>query len=117
MAKAPGYVRDFLKGVPAVWDDTKFLDGFPGKWVVLARQGEGRWYVAGINGETTAKTLTLDLGELSVRGSGTLITDGEGGNLSFRQEKVHLAADGKLKVTLQPQGGFVMVLEQKGGRR
>jgi hypothetical protein len=117
MAKAPGCVRDFLKGVPAVWDDTKFLDGFPGKWVVLARQGEGRWYVAGINGETTTKTLTLDLGELSVRGSGTLITDGEGGNLSFRQEKVHLAADGKLKVTLQPQGGFVMVLEQKGERR
>jgi len=111
MAKAPGYVRDFLKGVPAVWDDTKFLDGFPGKWVVLARRGEGRWYVAGINGEATAKTLTLDLGELPVGGSGTLITDGDGGNLSFRQEKVRLAADGKLKVTLQPQGGFVLVLK------
>jgi hypothetical protein len=117
MAKAPGYVRDFLKGVPAVWDDTKFLDGFPGKWVVLARRGEGRWYVVGINGEATAKTLTLDLGELPVGGSGTLITDGEGGNLSFQQEKIHLAANGKLKVTLQPQGGFVMFLEQKGGRR
>jgi len=117
MAKAPGYVRDFLKGVPAVWDDTKFLDGFPGKWVVLARRGEGRWYVAGINGEATGKTLTLDLGELPVRGSGMLITDGDGGNLSFRQEKVRLAADGKLKVQLQPRGGFVLVLEQKGGHR
>ncbi|MGA2281045.1 MAG: glycoside hydrolase family 97 catalytic domain-containing protein [Verrucomicrobiota bacterium] len=111
MAKAPDYVRDFLKGVPDVWDDTKFLDGFPGKWVVLARRGEGRWYVAGINGEATPKTLTLDLGELPVRSSGTLITDGDGGNLSFRQEKVRLAADGKLKVTLQPQGGFVLVLK------
>jgi hypothetical protein len=111
MAKAPDYVRDFLKGVPAVWDDTKFLDGFPGKWVVLARRGEGCWYVAGINGEATGKTLALDLGELSVRDSGTLITDGEGGNLSFQQEKVRLTSDGKLKVTLQPRGGFVMVLK------
>jgi alpha-glucosidase len=111
MAKAPGYVRDFLKDVPAMWDDTKFLDGFPGKFVVLARQGEGRWYVAGINGEATGKTFTLDLGELPIRGSGTLITDGKDGNLSFRQEKVRLASDRKLKVTLQPRGGFVMVLE------
>jgi len=117
MAKAPDYVRDFLKGVPAVWDDTKFLDGYPGKWVVLARRGEGRWYVAGINGEATGKTLTLDLGQLSVRGSGTLITDGEGGNLSFRQEEVHLAADGKLKVSLQPRGGFVLVFKQQDGPR
>lgn len=42
IAKAPPYVRGFLKGVPNVWDDTKFLDGYPGKFVVLARRGEGR---------------------------------------------------------------------------
>ena len=94
-----------------MWDDTKFLDGFPGKWVALARRGDGRWYVAGINGETTAKTLTLDLSELRARGSGTLITDGDGGNLSFRQEKVRLAAGRELEVTLHPRGGFVLVIK------
>ena len=111
MANAPVYVRDFLKGVPSVWDDTKFLDGYPGKFAVLARKGEGRWYLAGINGETTARTLTLDLRELRARGHGTLITDGDGGNLSFRQEPVHLGRDRKLEVALQPHGGFVAVLE------
>ena len=111
MAKAPGYVRDFLKHVPAIWDDTKFLDGYPGKFVVLARQGGGHWYVAGINSEATAKTLTLNLSELSVRGAGTLIADGEGGNLSFRQETVHPSSDQTLKVTLPSQGGFVLVIE------
>ena len=88
MAKAPVYVRDFLKSVPGVWDDTKFLDGYPGKFAVLARRGEGRWYVAGINGETTRRKLRLDLSELNVRGSAKLITDGDGGNLSFRQETI-----------------------------
>ena len=111
MAKAPAYVRDFLKRVPSVWDETKFLDGYPGKFVVLARRGEGRWYVAGINGEATVRTLTLDLSELPVRGSGTLITDG-GGNLSFCQEAIRLTPGRKLEVTLQTRGGFVLVLNQ-----
>jgi hypothetical protein len=51
------------------------------------------------------------LGELSVRSAGTLIADGDGGNLSFRQETVHPASDRTLKVTLPPQGGFVLVFE------
>lgn len=111
MAKAPVYVREFLKGVPSVWDDTKFLDGYPGRFAVLARRSAGRWYVAGINGETAGKKLTLDLRELRVRGSGTLIADGDGGNLSFRREVIRLGPGKKLEVTLPPRGGFVMTLE------
>jgi len=111
MAKAPEYVREFLRRVPSVWDDTKFIDGYPGRFVVLARRGERRWYVAGINGEKTALQLTLNLSTLDVRGPGRLITDGEEGNLSFRHEPVRLSADKTVEVTLKPQGGFVMVFE------
>ena len=111
MAKVPDYVRDFLRGVPSVWDDTKFLEGYPGKFVVLARKGQGRWYVAGINGETTEKKLVLNLSQLSSHGTGTLITDGDGGNLSFRKENVRLSPDQTVEITLQPRGGFVAVLE------
>jgi hypothetical protein len=112
MAKAPDYVREFLKGVPEVWDDVRLIDGFPGKFVVLARKGDGHWFVAGINGEPEKKELTLDLSRLGGAGTqGTLITDGEGGNLSFRKETVRLGADKKIKVTLQPNGGFVLLTE------
>jgi len=110
MAKAPDYVIKFIKNIPEVWDDTKFVDGYPGEYVVLARKGDGRWYLAGINGENTEKKLTLDLSQLRVR-SGTLIADGTGGNLFFRQETIHLASDKKLAVTLPPHGGFVMVFK------
>ena len=110
MAKAPDYVREFIKGIPNVWDDTKFIAGEPGKFVVLARKGGGGWYLAGINGETTAKKLTLDLSSLRAR-SGTLITDGNGGNLSFREETIRLPSDRKLEVILPPRGGLVMVLK------
>jgi hypothetical protein len=109
MAKAPDYVREFLRNVPSVWDDVRFLDGFPGKFVVIARKGNGRWYVAGINGEATEKKLTLDLAELRVRGEGTFITDGAGGNLSFKQNAVRAGKDKKLSVNVVPRGGFVIV--------
>jgi len=112
MAKAPDYVRDFLRHLPAGWDDIRFLDGFPGRYVVLARQGGGRWYVAGINAEETPRTLSLDLGDLAPRGTGTLITDGAGGNLSFARSTVTLAAGSRLELTLPPRGGFVLVLQQ-----
>lgn len=111
MGKAPDYVRDFLKRVPSVWDDTRFLDGHPGRFAVLARRGSGRWYVAGINGEAAAKSLTLDLRGLRPRGPATLITDGGGGNLSFRRETVSAGPDMRLEVTMAPRGGFVMVFD------
>jgi hypothetical protein len=111
MAKAPPDVREFMQQVPSVWDDTKFLDGYPGKFAVMARRGDGRWYVAGINGEDTPRSLALDLKELGGAAAGTLITDGEGGNLSFRTERVELGPDQKLDVTLGQRGGFVLVLE------
>ena len=111
MRKAPPYVRDFLKGVPSVWDDTKFLDGYPGQFAVFARRGEGRWYVAGINGESKGRKLTLDLSELQVGRAGTLIADGDGGNLSFRAETIQLSASRKLELIVPSKGGFVLVLK------
>ncbi|CAN5493408.1 glycoside hydrolase family 97 protein [soil metagenome] len=108
MAKMPAYVKDFMRQVPSVWDDTKFIDGYPGKFVVIARKGDGRWFIAGINGEPVAKTVTLDLRELPAATSGRLITDGESG--SFTEETVTLTPDRKLIVTLKPNGGFVLVL-------
>lgn len=110
MAKMPDYVKDFMKHVPSIWDETKFIDGYPGKWVVLARKGEHHWYIAGINGEAVEKKLTLDLSALHLNGNAILITDGSGDDL-FARRPVSLSADIKLEVTMKANGGFVMVSE------
>ncbi|MET0497278.1 MAG: glycoside hydrolase family 97 catalytic domain-containing protein [Steroidobacteraceae bacterium] len=111
MAKAPPYVRDFMKRVPSIWDDVKFIDGEPGKFVVIARKAGRRWYIAGINGEPVARKLNLSLKELGATRTGTLITDGGGGNLSFRQDTVAPSPAGMLAVDMQPRGGFVIELQ------
>ena len=106
MAKIPEFAKTFLKQVPSIWEDSQFIDGYPGKLVVIARKGDGRWYVAGINGENTVKELSLDLSELGITGSGTLITDGINGLI----EKTVPLGEHPVKITLQPNGGFVLSL-------
>ena len=103
--------REFLPSVPSVWDDVRFLDGYPGNYVVIARQGDGKWYVAGINAQNTSANLRVSLAGLMPRGSATVITDGDGGNLSFRKQAVKLAADGKLDLTVKARGGFVILAD------
>jgi hypothetical protein len=109
MAMMPEYVQDFMRRVPSVWEDTKFLDGFPGQSVALARRGNGRWFVAGINGEGAPRDLTLDLSRLEgAKGAGRLITDGGEGGFAERAISI---ADRTLKLKLPANGGFVLELE------
>ncbi len=108
MAKMPDYVKDFMKKVPSIWDDSRFLAGYPGRYVVMARQKAGKWFVAGINGEDAGRALTLDLAELRAA-KGKLITDGDGE--LFRKQEVEFQPGEKYELTLKPNGGFVLTLQ------
>lgn len=103
---APTICLDFMKSVPTLWDDTVLIDGYPGKYVVLARKSDGKWYVAGINAGKEAKELILDLGFLG-EGAASFIHDGENG--SVVKEDLKLAKTGKFKVSIPSEGGFVIV--------
>jgi len=52
-----------MKEVPTTWDEVKFIDGYPGKYVIIARRCGNKWYVAGINAENEPlkKTITLPM--------------------------------------------------------
>ena len=108
MAKAPVYVQDFMKTVPVSWDDVKFIDGYPGQYVVLARRAGKKWYVAGINAEGQPRKVTVDLSALGVKGPGRLITDG-GDPLGFKSETFPLERGATRGVIeMRPKGGFVL---------
>ena len=106
MSHVPGYVKEMLKTLPGNWDDVRFIDGFPGKRVVIARRSGTRWFVAGINGEKEDKELTLDLS--FINSTGKMITDGTQ-DLSFVQSGVIPSRNTTVKV--KAAGGFVIVFE------
>src|SRR5690606_25084203 len=87
MAQVPEGVRALLRELPDSWDDVRYLQGFPGKDVAIARKSGARWYVAGINGEAEDKTLTFDLSAFEGMGKAMLITDGETPG-TFKQEAI-----------------------------
>lgn len=107
MAKVPDYVKEFLRRIPSQWDETRFVDGYPGKLVVLARRSKDTWYVAGINGENVEKNLSLDLPFLGNLNSGRLISDGAD-NRSFVLQTIDFAQGKPLDVRLVGNGGFVL---------
>lgn len=110
----PQHQIDFLKQLPTTWDETKFIDGYPTKYAVVARKSGGTWYVGGINGTNEAKQLTLNLPMLAGKTvqyyldkkakKGQMWPDSE-----LRTLKVD--RNGNAKVKIQPMGGIVLVGE------
>jgi alpha-glucosidase len=107
----PEEARDFLKTVPAAWEETRLLEGEPGKLAVLARRVGRVWYIAGINGEATDKRVTIPMDFV---GNGTydmlLLADGRTDStfLITRRQRNGLDAQA---VELRPYGGFSMRLQ------
>ena len=106
----PQEVQDFFSHLPAVWDETRFISGYPGESVVLARRSGDTWYIAGINGTDEPKALPL----LSRRGQGwsdqphiTAFLDA--GDRAWKiLPKVSELPE---KVVCRPRGGFVYIVK------
>jgi hypothetical protein len=102
MAKMPQYVIDYLKDIPTNWDDSKFIEGYPGKYIIMARKKDNVWHIVGVNGENTEKEIEIDLSFVTNK-TGFIIEENENG---FKKEMVTKGK--KLKVKMKPYGGFTI---------
>lgn len=108
----PDFEKDFLKAIPVTWDETRFVDGYPTKYAVVARRHADKWMVGGINGTDAPMTLTLSLPMLagqtvdyyvdSKLQKGQRWPDAE-------RRSLKVGKNGSAKVTLQAKGGIVLV--------
>jgi hypothetical protein len=99
----PAKAMDFLKTIPAAWDETKLLKAFPGEVFAIARRKGENWYIAGINGKPDIQEITLDLPvELA---AATLICDG---NTPVDLEIREIKNVKSITVKMKPNGGFVL---------
>jgi alpha-glucosidase len=110
MAKVPEYIRQLMRAIPVSWDETKFIDGFPGQFVVIARRTGNTWYVTGISAEKKIKELNLQLPFISQK-NGILTTEGDSLR-SFSQNMITLDDNNALKLQIKPYGGFVLKIDE-----
>jgi hypothetical protein len=101
----PDYALNFLREAPAAWDETRFVDGYPGEYIVLARRRGEIWYIAGSHAGAQSRTLTLDLPWLAGR-EVTIIKDEADRTAGFATATVD--RKGRLRVTMQSLGGVVI---------
>lgn len=105
MSKVDERVKEVLRTLPDAWEEVKFVGGYPGKYVVIARRAASKWYIAGINAQATAQKVQIDPAAFG-KTKGRLITEG-GDAFSFNIENINTAKALEIKAS----GGFLMVLE------
>lgn len=108
MKAVPEYVRTMMREIPVVWDETRFVDGYPGKYVVIARRSGDTWYIAGINGEDSVRNVHLELPFIN-KSQGFIITDGDT-DRSFERNNLNLDENNNLDIAMKPRGGFLIRL-------
>ena len=105
MSDQKDFVQEYMRTLPNAWDDVKFIDGYPGKYVVLARKKGNMWYIAGINGENNPRKITLNIPFISNTTKGFIITDSsDAKNFIKRDIDFSIPVD----ITMHPYGGFII---------
>ena len=104
----PQAVQDFLGRLPAAWDETRYVSGYPGQSSVLARRSGSRWFVAGINGTDESQTLKCDLSFIGANRKATLFADSGNADAPWQISTISTPPS---SVACQPRGGFVIVVE------
>lgn len=103
---APQVAIDFIKEVPTAWDDIKFIEGYPGQYVVLARKNGDLWYVAGISNLEKAIELELDLTMFKKGSIISMINDNKKGEPI--KSELTIKNPEKVKIKLNPLSGFIL---------
>ena len=106
----PREVQDFLSNLPAAWDDTRFIDGYPGDYAVIARKANSKWYIAGINGTDSPKDININVKEL-IKGKvkAQLFFDTQDSSSLWSINNTSVVPN---KISCLPRGGFVIVISK-----
>ena len=100
---------DFVKQCPTLWDDIKFIDGYPGKYLIIARRSGSKWYVAAINAQNEPLKRTLDL---SFLGSDITVY-ADDANLNGSMKQLKLSKKNTLQITVPHDGATIIVGNSK----
>lgn len=107
LTDAPRACIDFLKDIPVTWDETRFVDGYPGRYAVLARRHGRQWYVTAVNGTDRPLDLRVSLPMLAGKAATRYADRAD----SVAKERIRLKDSGTYTLRLQPRGGEVLVQE------
>jgi alpha-glucosidase len=107
---------DFLKIVPTVWDDIKFLGVSPSEYVAIAKQSDSNWFIGVLN-NSTEREISLNTDFLT-DGKYTIeiwedAKDANKNPKNIKRSTQTIEAGKPLKVKLAKAGGYVAMVKFK----
>lgn len=107
LTDAPGWAIDFMKQVPTVWDEVRFMDGYPGKYAILARRHGDRWYVAGVNAQKEPLQVKVSLPMFASGQEVRLYSDDKA--LQGSVKSIKIGKKQELQLSIPCNGGVLIV--------
>ena len=106
LTDAPAWAIDFMKEVPKTWDEVRFIDGYPGKYIILARRHGDKWYIAGVNAQKETLKLKVNLPMFSNGEKVKLFSDDKA--LQGGVKQIGIGKKQELQLTIPCNGGVLI---------
>ena len=106
LTDAPSWAIDFMKEVPKTWDEVRFIDGYPGKYVILARRHGDKWYIAGVNAQKETLKLKVNLPMFSNGEKVRLFSDDKA--LQGGVKQIEIGKKQELQLAIPCNGGVLI---------
>ena len=106
LTDAPAWAIDFMKEVPTTWDEVRFIDGYPGKYIILARRHGDKWYIAGVNAQKETLKLKVNLPMFSNGEKVRLFSDDKA--LQGGVKQIEIGKKQELQLAIPCNGGVLI---------
>lgn len=106
LTDAPAWAIDFMKEVPTLWDEVRFIDGYPGKYVIMARRSGDKWFVVGVNAQKESLKLKVSLPMFAAGETVQYYSDDKLLNGSVKPLKINKKQE--VTLTIPCNGGIVL---------
>ena len=106
LTDAPSWAIDFMKEIPTTWDEVRFIDGYPGKYVILARRHGDKWYIAGVNAQKETLKLKVNLPMFSNGEKVRLFSDDKA--LQGGVKQIEIGKKQELQLAIPCNGGVLI---------
>ena len=108
----PADARRLFSNLPTAWDETRLLQGYPGKYVVIARRKGTTWFIAGINGTEQTMNISLNLKKAKIKGQKvTIVSDGNEDRQLKTLTQPYSSVSKAMTISMRPRGGFALMVE------
>jgi hypothetical protein len=106
LTDAPDWALGFMKNVPTTWDEVQFIDGYPGKYVILARRHGNDWYIAAINAQKETLKMNIKLPMIDPEKEYKIYSDDE--QLAGKVTSQKMSKNQEVAVSIPCNGGALI---------